>query len=165
MPAQPVVPDLRLATAADAPTLAALYALCAHTLGPQLYGAKQVAAWESFGADTPAFRRYILGAETWLAFDPHSQAVLGFCGVDAQGEVPSLYVHPGCGRMGLGTRMLAHALAQARARGITRFAAWATPFSRPVFERAGLNLVATARDPYEGVIFERYRVANFKEPG
>ncbi len=145
------------------PALAALYALCARELGRQVYGPNQVAAWESFGADTPAFRSYILGADTWLACDVSSAQVLGFCGVDAQGEVHSLYVHPAQGRRGLGTLLLTHALAQARSQGIIRFAAWATPFSRPLFERAGLALRATVREPYQGVVFERYRVANFNE--
>ncbi len=157
--------NFRQASAADVPALAALYGLCARTLGPQMYGAEQVAAWASFGQDSAAFRDYILRADTWLACgEGPAQAVLGFCGIDVQGEVHALYVHPGHGRRGLGSQLLGHALAQARAQGITRFAAWATPFSRPVFERAGLHLVATAREPYQGVMFERYRVANFKEP-
>ncbi len=160
----PLRPYFRQASAADVPALAALYALCARTLGPQVYGAEQVAAWASFGQDSAAFRDYILQSDTWLvcAQDP-APNVLGFCSVDAQGDVHALYVHPGHGRRGLGTLLLAHALAQARAQGITRFAAWATPFSRPVFERAGLTLRATVCEPYQGVMFERHRVANFDE--
>lgn len=145
---------MRLATAADLPALAALYAETARTLGPRVYTAAQVAAWESFGADTPAFHAYILGAETWIAGDPPA----GFCGIDAQGEVHSLYVRADLNRQGLGTRLLAHAMTQARGRGVRRFGAWATPFSRPVFERAGLRLVRTVTEPYQGVLFERYRV-------
>ena len=62
-----VAPVLRRATAADVPLLAALYAQCARTLGPQVYTSQQVAAWVSFGADTPTFRDYVLGATTWVA--------------------------------------------------------------------------------------------------
>lgn len=160
----PLRPYFRQASAADVPALAALYALCARTLGPQVYGAEQVAVWASFGQDSAAFRDYILQADTWLASaQGPAPGVLGFCSVDTLGEVRALYVHPGHGRRGLGALLLAHALAQARAQGITRFAAWATPFSRPVFERAGLTLRATACEPYQGVLFERYRVANFVE--
>ena len=36
----------------------------------------------------------------------------------------------------------------------------ATPFSLPVFGRAGFALVRTARGPFQGEIFERYRVAS-----
>jgi len=151
-------PALRLATAADVPLLAALYADAARALGPTVYGPQQVDAWISFGADTPAFRAYVLDAQTWVA-EAEGRRVLGFCGIGAEGEVHSLYVHPHATRQGLGSRLLAHALAAARSRGVTRFAAWVTPLSRPVFERAGFVLVDTVQAPYQGVMFERYRVA------
>jgi putative acetyltransferase len=147
---------LRPAAAADVPALAALYAQCAHTLGPLVYSEAQVAAWVRFGADTPAFRSYILDATTWVLQDADGPA--GFCGVGSGGEVHSLYVRPSLCRQGLGTHLLLHALAQARAAGQQRFRAWATPLSLPVFQRAGLLLVATVREPFEGVMFERYRV-------
>lgn len=150
------LPTLRLATAADVPALAALYREAAMVMGPQVYSPAQVAAWASFGADGPAFRDYILSAHTWIAGEPP----LGFCGIGPQGEVHSLYVAPGRTRQGLGTQLLAFAMAQARARGVQRFSAWATPFSRPVFERAGLQLVQTVTEPYQGVLFQRYRLAS-----
>lgn len=145
---------LRLATAADVPALAALYAEAARVLGPQVYSPEQVAAWQSFGADTPDFRAYILQATTWIDGDPPD----GFCGIGPDGEVHSLYVRATLTRQGLGTRLLAHALAQARAQGLQRFEAWATPFSRPVFERAGFVLERVVREPYQGVDFDRYRM-------
>jgi GNAT superfamily N-acetyltransferase len=146
----------RLATAADVPLLAALYADAARTLGPLVYSPAQVAAWVSFGADTAAFRDYILSAQTWIAGDPPQ----AFCGIDAGGEVHSLYVAPARTRQGVGSTLLVHAMAQARAQGVTQFSAWATPFSRPVFQRAGLQLVQTVTEPYQGVLFERYRLAS-----
>lgn len=154
MPA--TLPALRLATAADVPALAALYRQAAQGMGPQVYSPAQVAAWASFGVDGPTFRDYILSADTWIAGDPP----LGFCGIDAQGEVHSLYVAHDLTRQGLGSQLLAFAMAQARAGGVQRFSAWATPFSRPVFERAGLQLVQTVTEPYQGVLFERYRLAS-----
>lgn len=144
--------SLRRATAADVPALAALYALCARTLGPQVYTPQQVAAWVSFGADTPAFREYVLGADTWVAGEGAPEA---FCGVDAAGEVRSLYVHPQHTRQGLGSTLLAHALHTADRAD---FQAWATPFSRPVFERAGFRLDRVVTEPYQGVVFDRYRM-------
>jgi putative acetyltransferase len=149
--------SLRRADAGDVPLLATLYAEAAAVLGPQAYTAEQVAAWSSFGADTAAFRDYVLLADTWVA--EMSARVVGFCGVDRSGEVRSLYVHPELGRRGLGTRLLAHALAVAESQGTHRFSAWATPFSRPLFERAGFHLDAVHREPYQGVLFDRYRMS------
>lgn len=148
---------LRPAVATDVPALAALYASAASTMGPVCYSAEQVAAWVRFGQDSPAFRAYVLEADTWVATDA-AGSLLGFSGISATGEVHSLYVHPGKARLGIATRLLASGLERARARGVHRFAAWVTPLSRPVFERAGFRLVRTVREPFEGVEFERYRV-------
>ena len=152
------MPGLRLATAADVPALAALYADTARALGAGCYTPLQVAAWAGFGAATPAFFDYVMQARTWVAEAP-AGTVLGFCGIASQGEVHSLYVRAGHGRQGLGGALLEHALTQARVAGSLRFAAWATPFSRPLFERAGFVLARSVREPFEGVMFERYRMA------
>ena len=157
-------PVLRRAVAADVPALAALYAESARELGPQVYTPEQVAAWASFAADEGRFRRYVLGAETWLAERAGDARPCGFCGVGVDesdptlGEVRSLYVRADLSRQGVGAQLLAHAMAQAHSRGVQRLRAWATPFSRQLFERAGLRLVATVREPYQGVLFDRYRV-------
>lgn len=147
-----VAPVLRRATAADVPMLAALYAQCARTLGPQVYTPQQVAAWVSFGADTPTFRDYVLGATTWVAGEAEP---LGFCGADGDGEVRSLYVRPDATRQGLGSALLAHAMHTSNRH---HFQAWATPISRPVFERAGFRLERVVTEPYQGVVFDRFRM-------
>lgn len=153
----------RLATTADVPALAKIYGDAARALGPSVYGPEQVAAWAQFGRDTPAFRDYVLKARTWVAEDDASAAPLGFCGIGEEdshhGEVHSLYVRPGHTRQGLGGQLLAHALADARGRGLQSFSAWVTPLSRPLFLRSGFELIETVVAPYEGVLFERYRVA------
>lgn len=148
--------SLRLATADDVPALAALYAQSARTLGPRVYTSEQVIAWASFGRDTPAFRDYVLNARTWIA--DAGDGPLGFCGIHPEGEVHSLYVHPDLFGQGLGGRLLAHALRDARTHGATRFAAWATPFSRPVFQRFGFVIVRFVEELYQGVLFERCRM-------
>jgi putative acetyltransferase len=150
-------PALRRAVPADVPALAALYADSARRLGPLVYTPVQVAAWAGFGAPTPEFADYVLGAETWIAPDA-ADAPLGFCGCDDAGEVRSLYVHADHARRGLGTRLLAHVIERAHERGLVHLAAWVTPLSRPVFERAGFVLAETVQAPYRGVMFERYRL-------
>jgi putative acetyltransferase len=146
----------RRATAADVPALAALYEDCARRLGPQVYSAEQVQAWQAFARDLQGFRNYVLQPCTWLLED--EAGPLGFCGVEDDGEVRSLYVRASATRRGTGAALLAHALAAARARGQLRFAAWATPFSLAVFGRAGFRLARTVHEPFQGTMFERYRV-------
>jgi putative acetyltransferase len=149
--------QFRLASATDVPALAALYAHSARELGPQVYSAEQVIAWQRFAYDAPAFADYVLQAGTWMTED--AAGPLGFCGIDAEGEVRSLYVRAAATRNGLGSALLAHALASARQQGLVAFSAWATPFSLPVFGRAGFKLQRKVHAPYQGVMFERYRVA------
>jgi putative acetyltransferase len=150
----------RRAASADVPALAALYRDTALALGPQVYTPAQVAAWARSTDDAERFARYILDATTWIADDQAGPA--GFCGVavhDGVGEVHSLYVRAALTRQGLGTALLAHAQVQARTAGARRFEAWATPFSKSVFERAAFRLERVVAEPYQGVLFERYRMA------
>jgi putative acetyltransferase len=148
----------RLATAGDVPVLAALYRETALALGPQAYSPEQVQAWARSTDDAQRFARYILDAETWIA----GADADGFCGVALHGttaEVHSLYVRSALTRRGIGGALLAHAMGQARLRGASRFEAWATPFSRPLFERAGFQLERVVSEPYQGVLFDRLRMA------
>jgi N-acetylglutamate synthase-like GNAT family acetyltransferase len=153
--------EWRRAVPADVFVLAALYRDAALRLGPLVYTSGQARAWASFADDGPGFRAYVLDTDTWIAERPGDGRTLGFCGVGTQdglGEVHSLYVTPGRTRQGLGGEMLARTLERAGAGGATRFAAWVTPFSRPVFLAAGFALTQTVSAPFAGTLFERYRV-------
>lgn len=150
----------RRAAASDVPALAALYRETALALGPQVYTPEQVAAWARTTDDAGGFARYVLDADTWVD-EGDDGAPRGFCGVavhDTVGEVHSLYVRAALTRRGIGRALLAHALDRARATGATSFGAWATPFSRPVFERAGFRLERVVTEPYQGVWFDRLRM-------
>ncbi len=153
--------EWRRATGADVFVLAALYRDAALRLGPLVYTPEQTRAWAAFADDQPAFRDYVLDADTWIAERPGDGRALGFCGVGAAGELRelhSLYVTPGRTRQGLGGEMLRRTLARAEADGAKRFAAWVTPFSRPVFLAAGFEWTQTVSAPFAGTMFERYRV-------
>jgi putative acetyltransferase len=153
--------DWRRASGADVFELAPLYRDAALRLGPRVYTPEQVRAWASFADDVAGFRAYVLDADTWIAARPGDGRTLGFCGVSREGalrELHSLYVTPGFTRRGLGGAMLHRTLQRVEAEGATRFTAWATPFSRPVFEAAGFVLAQTVTAPFAGAMFERYRV-------
>jgi GNAT superfamily N-acetyltransferase len=159
--ANPIAFDWRRAGADDTFTLAALYRDAALRLGPLVYTPEQVRAWASFADDLAGFGKYVLEADTWIAERPGDGRALGFCGVATEGdvrEVHSLYVTPHCTRRGLGTEMLRRTLERAGTQDAMRFAAWVTPFSRPVFLATGFALTQTVEAPFAGVMFERYRV-------
>jgi putative acetyltransferase len=151
----------RPATPADVYVLAAIYRDCALRLGPLVYTPEQACAWASFADDEPGFRDYILDADTWIAERGGDARPLGFCGAGRDGdlrEIHSLYVTPPMTRRGIGSAMLERTLQRAGHEGATRCAAWATPFSKPVFLSAGFTLAQTVQAPFAGVMFERYRV-------
>jgi GNAT superfamily N-acetyltransferase len=153
--------EWRRAVPADVFVLAALYRDAALRLGPLVYTPEQVHAWASFADDEPGFRAYVFDTETWVAERLGDSRTLGFCGLHTQdglGELRSLYVTPGRTRQGIGGEMLRRTLARAEDDGTTRFAAWATPFSRPLFIAAGFVLAQTVSAPFAGTLFERYRV-------
>jgi putative acetyltransferase len=151
----------RPATDDDVPSLAELYRDAAQQLGPLVYTVEQAVAWAAFPCDRAAFGRYILDADTWVAERLSDLSILGFCGVDFEGDVRelrSLYVAPLATRHGIGIAMLARTLQRAESTGAKRFAAWVTPLSRPVFLRAGFEWTQTFTEPFAGTMFERYRV-------
>ena len=153
--------SLRRAGVGDVPALAALYRDAALMLGPRVYTPEQVQAWARSADDRERFERYILDARTWIDAGDDGMP-RGFCGIAVHGrvgEVHSLYVRAALTRRGIGGALLAHAMREARGAGAVDFEAWATPFSVPVFERAGLALVRVVSEPYQGVMFQRYRMA------
>ena len=160
----PVVFEWRRAGDKDVYTLAALYRDAALRLGPRVYTPEQARAWASFADDDAGFRKYVLEADTWVAERPGDGRLLGFCGVGREGEpreVRSLYVTPARTRQGIGGAMLQRTLERAIAEGATRFAAWATPFSRPVFQAAGFVETQTVTAPFAGTLFQRYRLERY----
>ena len=157
----PIAFDWRRAAGDDVFTLAALYRDAALRLGPRVYTPEQTRAWASFADDDAGFRKYVLEADTWIAERPGDGRALGFCGVSPDGELRelhSLYVTPALTRQGLGSEMLRRTLEHAGAAGATRFAAWATPFSRPVFLAAGFVETQAVVAPFAGTLFERHRL-------
>jgi len=160
-PVHPVPFVWRPVTPADVFTLAAIYRDCALRLGPLVYTPEQSHAWASFAEDAAGFRDYVLQADTWIAERGGDSRALGFCGASRDGtlrEIHSLYVTPMMTRRGIGAAMLRRTLQRAEHEGATRFAAWVTPFSKPVFLAAGFGLAQTVQAPFAGVMFERYRV-------
>jgi putative acetyltransferase len=151
----------RPATAADVAVLATLYRTAARRFGPLVYTPAQVDAWAGFAEADAVFRAYVLEADTWVAERIDDAVIQGFCGVARAGElreIHSLYVRPEATRRGLGGEMLRRTLERAQAAGARRFAAWATPFGRPVFLRAGFTWTQTVQGLFGGTMFERYRV-------
>lgn len=155
---------IRVATEADVSTLAALYEAAARAAGPAIFSPEQVETWAAFARTRP-FRAFILDPHTFVAED--AEGPLGFAGLEDDGHVRSLYVHPRAMRRGIGSALLGDVLALADERGLGRLYAEANPFSRPLFERFGFRTLRTetvVRGRVRFTLFAVERQAPFTEP-
>lgn len=148
---------LRVATEADFPALAALYAASVRAVGPSHYSEVQVRTWASF-AEGPAIRRWLREADLLVAED--ETGPVGFAGLADDGHVTALYVRPDRMRRGVGGHLLGAVMARAAARGLSPLYTEASAFSRPVFERFGFETVDIETVERSGVRFERYRMTH-----
>jgi len=166
---------LRLATAADVPTLASLYRETVLAHAPQHYSPAQTQAWAAFGANTPAFRRFILDATTYVAESrevvtdqsvahPDQPLILGFGGLATDGHITALYVRHNCLGQGVGSHLLTALLERAHQENMTRLYAEASAFSLGLFQKWGFRHYATDQVERGKVTFERYLVEKTSDP-
>lgn len=148
---------IRLASQADVVALGAIFRSAAEVIGPEAYSAAQVAVWSSFPENKDAFREFILDATTFVAVE--EAQLFGFCGVENDGRVASLYVQGDRCREGIGSKLLDKAIEHAKARNMTRLYAEASVFSRPLFLKFGFVDTGTEVVQRGEVEFERYLVA------
>ncbi len=99
---------IRLATAADLPTLREISAGAVDKLRPAAYTPAQVDVWKGF-AGQAEFHDIILGVNTYVA--ELGADIGGSCGIADDGHVASVYVRAErCGQ-GIGTTLLRRVLA------------------------------------------------------
>jgi putative acetyltransferase len=146
---------LRIAASPDIAQLRALYATAVRGLAPGYYSSEQIAVWSGY-AQGRAFTDFILHPLTILA--THADEPIAFCGVEPNGHIASLYVHPAHARRGIGSLLLRTALDRCPSPSDGHWSAEASLLSRPVFARFGFKQVAVERSVRDGVAFERYRM-------
>ena len=148
--------NIRLARDLDVLPLARLYADAVRAAGPAAYAPSQVAVWTAFAEQADAFREFILRPRTFVAED--ASGPLGFCGLEPDGHIASVYVRGDRLREGIGTRLLQAAIAHAEQSGIERLFAEASEFSRPLFLKVGFQAVGAETVNRDGVTFIRHQV-------
>jgi putative acetyltransferase len=152
---------LRLADEADLPELAALYRETVRVNAPQHYTPAQTDMWAAFGANTQAFRQFILGVTTYVALD--DTGIVGFAGIGDDGHVASAYVRHDCLHRGIGSALMEAVLERAQAQALVRLHAEASEFSLGLFKKFGFGLYDTEVVDRSGVQFKRYLVEKISE--
>lgn len=146
----------RPANPGDVATLRRLYADSVKALGPSAYSPEQVEAWAAFADEEDDFRAFVLGALTLVAED--ERGVVGFGGLQSDGRIASLYVHPDASGEGIGSAILGRLLEIGRGRLQTRFRAEASELSRRTFEAQGFRVANVEMAGRDGVRIRRYRM-------
>ncbi len=136
---------------ADVAALAAIFH--AAVQGADAYTPRQRAAW-SPPTSTHAWQRHYPARAFWVAWVRDTAAA--FTDLEPDGNIDMLYVHPAYGRRGIGAALLAHAEAQARAQNLKRLYAAASITARPVFIRAGFQVLAE-----QSVVRRKTRFTNY----
>lgn len=147
---------IRLARPEDFDALADLYCCAVQQTAIALYSPEQIEAWSSFTKHREKFHPFIFNGDTFLK--EINGEIVGFCGLEADGHVISLYVHPRFNRQGHGSALLRYVLQQGEARGMRRFYAEASYLSKSVFERCGFQVAGMETVDYFGVVFERFQM-------
>lgn len=148
--------DIRIATESDVEPLGELFVDAIRTAGPQSYTPPQVESWAASVCDRARFRAFILNPTTFFAVD--QTGPIGFCGIEDNGHIASVYLRGDRQRRGIGTRLIQHVLELATERRMARLYAEASEFSLPLFLKMGFQTVGTETVELNGEFFVRHLV-------
>ena len=153
----------RLGNHDDLPILADIYRQSVRQIARALYTQQQVNAWSTFPDQPDEFREFILKPQTHLM--QKNDNIIAFCGLETNGHIASLYVHPDYHRQGYGTQILVYVLNIGKKLGIKRFFTEASFFSQPVFSRQSFTIVTMETVNYGDVAFDRYKMEKLIKSG
>jgi putative acetyltransferase len=147
---------IRIAKPEDLTTLAQIYRNSVQQLAPQLYSSEQVKAWSQAPDNWEYFQQFIFNPTTYL-WEQEGE-IIGFCGLENNGHIASLYVAPQHTRKGIGTKLLKNVLHEGRKLDIKRYYTEASYLSKMVFERCGFIVYDEEYVKYGDVKFHRYKL-------
>lgn len=139
----------------DLETLKMIYREAIQGPGMDHYSPEQIRAWSSFADEETGFREWIDNSRTLIAV-VDDQMPVGFAGLESNGRIASLFVHPTYMRRGIATHLLQTLIEEAQLAGEKRLTTDASRLSRPVFERSGFTVIEVEITHFKGVTFDRY---------
>lgn len=145
---------IRIALESDILSLAKLYRDSVEAIALQQYSQAQMQMWASFSLETESFKKFILEPTTFIAEE--NRIILGFSGINKQGHIASIYVHPHYHRQGIGSKLLAKVIEYAQINKMNYLHSEASEFSKPLFEKFGFEMYGQEQVDRNGVLFSRY---------
>lgn len=133
----------------DAPALMRLFHDTVHAVCRADYSAAELAAWSpESGLDPARWRERFAQTLPWVAVADGD--AVGFFELGTDGHIDCCYAHRGWQRRGVGTALMAQALAVAQAAGTDRLFAEVSITAVPFFTRHGFVLGAARRVERQG---------------
>ena len=142
---------IRAYRAGDAGRLHEIFVRAVREIGRTAYTPEQVTAWAGPRVSADSLHRlYSDGRATFIAVDENDRAI-AFSDLEADGHVDMLYCDPDYARQGIASTLLAAVEQNARACGIARLYTEASETARPVFEKAGFDVMHRRELEVDGV--------------
>lgn len=133
-----------------------IYRETVQKLAVELYTKEQVKAWSNSPNNKTKFHEFIFKPKTYV-YEKNNK-IIAFCGLEEDGHIASLYVHPDFSRQGYGTKILQFVLEKGINSGIKKFYAEASFLSQPVFARCDFRILEMETVKYGNVSFDRYKM-------
>jgi putative acetyltransferase len=124
----------------DAEAIAALTLAAIRTTGLRAYSPEQVSAWSARFSAERVLEWVAKGSTILVAVDDADRAI-AYTVLETDGHLDMLYCHPEHAGKGLALALLEAAETAARAQGTARLFTEASELARPVFVRAGYELL------------------------
>lgn len=140
----------------DAPALLALFRDTIRRVNCRDYSPEQIAAWSSEDIDPAAWAARFVGR--YVAVAEEADQPVGFAELEPDGHIDRLYVSADRQGQGIGRKLLAALVDEARRRGLARLLVEASLTARPFFEAQGFSLVAPQTVTCRGAALINFRM-------
>ena len=140
----------------DVDAVIALFRNTVRAVNSRDYTAPQIAAWAPDRIDRGEWADRLARNFTYVA--AIEAAIVGFCELEPDGRIHTMYVHRDCQGQGVATALLARIVERAREMGLAALSTEVSIMARPFFERRGFTVVEQQTVTLRGQSFRNYRM-------
>jgi putative acetyltransferase len=140
----------------DAPVLLVLFRDTIRRVNSRDYDPSQIAAWASDDIDPDRWATRFTGR--FVAVADEAGRAVGFAELESSGHIDRFYVSADHLRRGVGRRLLAAVVAEARRLSLARLFTEASITARPFFEAHGFVVLTPQAVTVRGVEFVNYQM-------
>ncbi len=140
----------------DALRLEDIFRRAIQVIGAEVYSPRQVNAWSSARVTAGRLhQKYADGRATFIAVDASDRAI-AFSDLEADGHIDMLYCDPDFARQGIATALLSAIEEKALRLKIERLYTEASEAAKPVFAKAGFDLLQRQDLEIDGVAIHNW---------